>query len=226
MTNNFREIHLGSEALEYIRASLAQGKTLASYLLQRPDLENGHVLTFLPPQVSEEQVKEFTFGGKLPTPPAETHTFFTAKDGSRYKAIPIPNTDFWLVAAVEDFLKAGEGAICCFEDALAKPGDPWLSALDTPVWVFQDEVYHFLVYTDPKGRKIESVIRRAKSIFPPLIGAFTFVTKKIEAVVDARGLGSTELKTLAENAEKIVVGAYDGEGYLIWCSPTAKLGAD
>jgi len=219
MTRGFREFQLGPEALEYIKKCLAQGKTLAGHLLRRRDLATGEVSTFFPSEVSTEQVKEFTFGGKLPTPPAETHKFFTAKDGSQYKAIPIPNTDFWLVGAVQDFLRGREEAICVFEDALARPGDRSLSALDTNVWAFNDEVYHFLTHADLEDTKIEAVIRRAMSVFPPLIGVLSSASRLTDLAVRTREVTSGKLKTLAENAEKIIVGAYDAEGYLIWHRP-------
>jgi hypothetical protein len=38
---------------------------------------------------------------------------------------------------------------------------------------------------------------------------------------EAREITSVKLRVLAERTQKIIVGAYDGEGYLIWSKPAA-----
>lgn len=107
---------LDPRALAYIRESLAEGHTLASYLLQRPDLEGGAVTTFVPDGVTDEAAHQFSYGGILPEPPADTHVHVPELNGSVSRMVPVPNTDPYLVQLIERFLRTGAGRICIFEE--------------------------------------------------------------------------------------------------------------
>lgn len=215
--NACREITLGPEATEYIRKCLDDRNTLARYLLQKLDLGRGRVVTFLPSDVTAEAAKQFTTGGKLPMPP-ESQWRYAEGEGSKWTMVPIPDTDSYLVAIIEAFLSAKEGRVCIFEDALSRPNDPILSRSAARLLTFHNEVYHFLSGRAVKSSQIRQTIRQAKSI-PLFIGALTSVPEKSSFSHKARKITITSderLRGLAARSEKIVVGAYDGEGYLIW----------
>lgn len=214
------ELHLGPEAVSYIRDCLANGKTLARYLLQRPDLESGTVTTFLPSDVGKEAATQFKWGGKLRRDPA-TFVYRTEPDGSRTRWEPVPNTDPWLVSIIQAFLRAAEDRVCIFENALARPSDPVLSRSESRVLVFDNEVYHFLSAADWASTIIAQAIREAGCPYPPLIGAMASAADEAGFSGEGRQISSAQLKVLAERTEKIVIGAYDGEGYLIWSKPAS-----
>src|SRR4030042_889051 len=97
MTNEVLvELKLGPAALQYIRERLAEGKTLARYLLEREDLASGSVITCLPPNVPVETLEDFN-ESKLERDPA-TFRYSTQSDGSVTRYEPVPNTDPWLVS--------------------------------------------------------------------------------------------------------------------------------
>jgi hypothetical protein len=215
--NAYKEITLGPEAIDYIRKCLRDGNTLASYLLQKLNLDRGRVVTFLSSEVTAEVAKQFTTGGKLPLPP-KSQWRYTEGESSKWRMVPIPDTDSCLVTIIEAFLSAEEKRVCIFEDALSRPHDPILSRSVARLLTFNDEVYHFLSGRDVESSKIRQTIRQAKSI-PLFIGAMTFIPEESSFSYKARKMtiASDELlRVLAERTEKIVVGAYDGEGYLIW----------
>ncbi len=218
--NACEERSLGPEALEYIRECLAEGKTLARHLLERVDLESGTVTTFLPSDVSKEAASQFRTGGKLERDP-ETFVYRTAPDGSRVRWEPVPNTDPWLVSIVQAFLRAAEGRVCILENALARPSDPGLSRFQSRLLAFEDEVYHVLLSRELEGTEIARAIGEARCAYPPLIGVITFLAAEAGLPDEARDITSAQLRVLAERTQKIVVGAYDGEGYLIWSKPAA-----
>ena len=60
------------------------------------------------------------------------------------------------------------------------------------------------------------MIRKAHNVYPGLIGVMTSLPEGHYLALEKKKITSEELKLLAERAEKIIVGAYDGEGYLIW----------
>ena len=215
--NAYKEITLGPEAIEYIRKCLSDGNTLARYLLQKLNLDRGRVVTFLSSDVTAEAAKQFTTGGKLPMPP-KSQWRYAEGERSKWRMVPIPDTDSCLVAIIEAFLNAEEKRVCIFEDDLSRPNDPILSRSVARLLTFKDEVYHFLSGRDVESSKIRQTIRQAKSI-PLFIGAMTSVPEESSFSYKARRITITSdklLRILAERTEKIVVGAYDGEGYLIW----------
>ena len=216
------ELHLGPEAVSYIRDCLANGKTLARYLLQRPDLESGTVTTFLPSDVGKEAATQFKWGGKLRRDPA-TFVYHTEPDGSRTRWEPVPNTDPWLISILQEFLGAGGDRVAIFENEVALPGDPWLSL---PRWdilqtvIFGNEVYHVLSNRDAEDEeRILTTIKGADSWL--FIGAMTSLSEPPDLPLEGGTVDDEVLKTFAQRAEKIVVGAYDGESYLIWSKPAS-----
>ena len=220
--NECAEINLGPEAVSYIRDCLANGKTLARYLLQRLDLESGAVTTFLPSDVSEEAATQFKWGGKLYRDPA-TFVYHTEPDGSTTRWEPVPNTDPWLASILREFLGAGPERVCVFENESALPSHPWLSL---PRWailqtlIFENEVYHLLSNRDAENEeRILTTIRIADSWL--FIGAMTSLSQASDLPLEAGRLDDEALKMFAQRAERIVVGAYDGESYLIWSKPAS-----
>lgn len=220
--NIYREINLGIEGIEYIRHCLSDGKTLSKYLLQCLNLTEGRVITFLPKDISDEGAIEFS-DGKLEEPPRDTHRIYTAEDGTSRRMVPKPNVDFWLVEVIQTYLSAGENRCCIFENALAESADPWLLKAKSKILTLDSEVYHFLSRGDAEPAKIGQTIKEARSTYPPLVGALASTCKQGKNVrgfshesQTIQKISTDELRFLAENNEKIIVGAYDGEGYVIW----------
>jgi S1-C subfamily serine protease len=206
------ERELGPNAISYVKDCLADGNSLAKLLMQSHDLNNGRVTTYLPAEVSDEVAEEFRTGGKLPasstrSPPGEVKS-------SAKRLEPLPTTDSCLAGEIHEFLNLNEEHLCVFEDSSASPSDPFLQSLDTCYSVMGDEVYHFILSTDAGDEKILRTIRRARSWL--FIGVMSSASLKSGFFSRSGTLTISELKVIAEHAEKILVGAYDGESYLIW----------
>lgn len=218
MSDTYKEITLGPEAVDYISDRLAEGKTLAKFLLDRADLNKGKVTTFLPSNADLSKINNFSRGGVLPAPPPETHRHYTAPDATRTVMVPVPDTSTQLAAMIQEFLEQGDARICLFESAVAKPTDGFLStpnAKDLHVLSFQENVYYLLKQQDDR-EKIVKTLRYAKSF--RVLGVLVHLSKDKFLDEDSvrKELTPDELKGLAEETEKIIVGAYDGEAYLIW----------
>lgn len=214
--NTYREIMFGSEAIKYIYECLKDGKTLSRYLLEKLDLKSGKVTTFLPADISDEEAKRFT-EGKLKEPPPQTHRYITAENGAKLRMVPKLDMSFWLINVIQTFLNIEAKRCCIFEDANAQPNDPYLASIKTRFLIFNEEVYHFLLWKDLDAERILKTIRHAESWL--FIGAMTSIPEESVFSHEAQKItiASDELiRLLAERTEKIVVGAYDGEGYLIW----------
>jgi hypothetical protein len=210
-----KQVKLGVEALEYIRQRLSNGNTLARHLLAKLDLEKGVITTFLPKKMRKETANDFSTG-KFPETSSKNHLFYTAPDGRRVKIVPKPNTNQCLVSLIQVFLRQREEYLCVFENALAEVHDPCVTSFKSSLMFLENEVYHFLFHSDAKNdEKILKTIKEATSWL--FIGAMTSIPKRQRITFKThQKITSGQLKLLAEMAKKIMVGAYDGEGYLIW----------
>ena len=202
---DYREIHFGSEAIAYVRNRLEQSKALGHYLLGNLDLDKGHVITCLPQTVGEDVAKKFQHGVFPLVPGSERHV--TAPDGTTWRMTPKPNMNFWLTSVMKTFLKAGDNRACIFEDAVARPTDPYLERVVTRRFSVSDTVYHYLLSDDAEqDEKIDQTIKQASSWL--FIGVL--------AALPSDFWEAPDLLTIVSGAQKIVIGAYDGESYLIW----------
>jgi hypothetical protein len=122
---------------------------------------------------------------------------------------------------IQEFLEQGDARICLFESAVAKPTDGFLStpdAKDLRVLTFQEDVY-YLLKENADREKIDKNLRYAKSHL--ILGVLVHPSDQDKFLLPDEGplrkeLTLDELKVLAEETEEIIIGAYDGEGYLIW----------
>ena len=213
MTNHYREVVLGSEGVEYLVDRLREGQTLARDLARRGDLERGALTTFVPLTATPQQILNFRDGIHA-EPPAETHVVVTQDDGRRSRLVPKPNTDSKLVALLSSFLMLNHSRVCLFENASAEPGHEWLKRADVQIVTHDSEVYHPLTSSMNEPDAILKVIRVSRSWL--FIGALTSVARGFKIDRETRKLSREDLSLLADRTERIVVGAYDGEGFLLW----------
>lgn len=198
-----REIDLGASGTAYVRECLESGKTFARLLLQSHDLNAGRVFTKLPAGVDNGAAKDFDSGGKLPD---------LYPRATNLQAVP--DTDFLLIPKISEFLRGSPVNMCIFEDANAMPTDPFLQSVSTRYSAFQEEVYHLICQPDNNGDAISKTLRQAHSWLT--IGALTSAPQETEICAQRGDLTLSTLTTLAQRTEVIIVGAYDGEGYVIW----------
>lgn len=212
MTRAIREIRLGPAGLDYVRECLADGKELSQNLLQSLDLERGNVTTFLPIETPEEEAYQFRFGGKVP----QIDSGSPVPQGQReHQMSPTPNMITVLTDLVEAYLKTANQASCVVEDPLTAPGDAALRNAPVTPWVCGQSVFYVLKAVDADRRSIEAMLRAASSISPPTVGALAR-WRVGEGVPISGVMDIQEIREFAMHTEKIFVGAYDGEGFLIW----------
>jgi hypothetical protein len=207
------EQDLAPWAVEYVRQRLLHGNTLAAAALDNLVLEEGKVTTCLPQGTVLKRLEDFRMGGKLPPPPPSEWRS-TERGDETLLMIPIPNTDDWFVGKIREFLDKRRGRACIFEDALARVGDPVLQKVETKYATFGTEIYHLILDTDAEPGYIEKVLRRAKGI-PTFIGVFT-EWQGDKPNKNPIALSKENLQALAAKAHKLIVGAFDGESYVIW----------
>jgi hypothetical protein len=195
------KIPVGSEALDYVIARLQAGHTLSQCLLgEWSEFRRAHAL--LPSGLAAEVVTDFASGGKL---------VGGAPDGDP-SIVRIANTDAVLGYSIAAYLKVDPKNVCIFENAFAGRADPHVARLSR-VFFFEQEVYHYLSYSDHSDDVITATLKAAKSI-PQVIGVLTKCAGEV-ANPNHTSVSMSLLQSLAHNAQAIIAGAYDGESYVI-----------
>lgn len=201
---SLNEVQLGQKAALYVAEKLSLGKTLSRLLLNSHEISNGRISTKLPPGIDEREAHDFESGGKLPLGHNRARPLGDLE--------PVPNTNDAFVDEIRAFLDANNSRVCIFEDASAQPNDQFLRAITTRALTYDDEVYHLVCARDSHEQMLKTIHAARSWLF---VGALT-------QVPDATGLCSKktltrdEIENLAQNAIGIVVGAYDGEGFVVW----------
>lgn len=192
---------LGPEAYGYILECLdIIGKGLARAITTHVDLNRGTIETYLCPGLDRKAQLEFQRGGKA--------------DRDRF--------DFLADLAIQ-FLSAHSDGVCLLENALAGRSDPGLKSITGRLRFHQQDVYHVVLPEDikpsPDKPQLIANLRRANAWL--VLGVFSRLDPAPAEWPQSPDIDSETLIRLGAHADVIVVGAYDGESFLVWRRGTA-----
>jgi len=194
---------LDSRALDYLREYLDEGGQLSRVLASLP-LETGRVWSYLHPTVAPDTAYQFTSGGITPPGPI--------REGVQAITTPSRPDIVWLA---DNFLRSRPDALLICEDASATPTDPYIQADRESHFLFYDEEVYRIVSPGIRHQALrERTIRRARSY--RFLAILTTGDGTINHLVNRSQLTPAQLATLVRHTERIIIGAYDYEGYLIW----------
>lgn len=218
MTSYILEEVQRAAAISYLRQKLGDGKTMAGLLLESVDLATGAVAVLNAAALSESQITEFNWGH---VPPAPKSAQYIKIQGRSFLAYATANSYEDLTEVIYSCMESPQ-SICLMENMLASPNDPWLKRAKSRLATYGAEVYHILTSSDRRKEKIEDTLREAESL-PVFVGAVgrqrpDQIADDSEHVTISLG----QLKSFAKSAYCIFVGAYDGEGYLVWKARSAR----
>lgn len=189
MSNSVSSFEPTAECRDYIKNALLNGLTLSHKLAHQVDLSHGRICVC--PKLESLSEARFSFGGVGSWGIARAE----------------------LVAKVEEFLKARNRA-AVFEHSLARAGDPAIKGKETQFAFFDSEVYNpveSFADRDTICSAIKSTVS-ANRLFCALCDL-----PESQAFPTARAiLAARRLDLLIDSLQAIVVGAFDGEGWLRW----------
>jgi len=199
-------------AIDYTRQQLGSGNSLAKFLLEGFDFKTGTVFVLSAVPVSTIQITEFNWGH---VPLAEESAQYVTIESQPFLAYPKANSYELITEVIYSSLQESE-RVCVLENMLASPGDPWLKRAKSRVATHGAEVYHIVAATERLREKIVDAVREAASL-PVFTGAIGWQPPDpILADAGDATISTGQLRTLAKTADCIFVGAYDGEGYVVW----------
>ncbi|MBE7380474.1 MAG: hypothetical protein F6J95_003555 [Leptolyngbya sp. SIO1E4] len=183
------EVEFGKDAKQYIRDRFSHGNILAKTLFRLP-IETGKVVGYLESNISQAKRHNFSEGGvakRLNSIQKLSHLIFT-------------------------YLSEDNLRIAIFEDALALKGD-YLEDFPYAIRVFNGEhLYYIVNHEKIDFEGILSTIKKADSYI--FICALV-KTESMEVVGDNSDVDDDFFVRVSKNVDYVVVGAFDGESYLV-----------
>ena len=216
INDKFKEVKLDRRVFRFIQEKLKNGLKLSGHLINRFKLISGEVVILLPEdlEVMEKQLYSFK-DGILPLPPESEMTFHRNSVD-----IPVTAMDSYLAKTVKEFLSQSKNNLCIFEDAIGSSGEYGEDniGMHTSVLIHNNRVYHLIRGMDVDQKEIQTDIENSTSALPQFVGALVTLKNEHEYLCVSKkcNVKEEELCLISERTVKIIIGAYDGEGYLIW----------
>jgi hypothetical protein len=207
----YTQIALGSEALDYLCERLEKGRALLRYALPGVRSRPGEIRTLLPAGVPDDAARDFQWGGKVAPGPSR---YTTAPDGRRFRIEEVRGTRDGLIWVIQQFLAGGPSHVCVV-NTVARPSHSWLKRTKGQMVVADDEIYGLVAHGASVG-EIDVAIREG--------GGWGFVAamSQLTEPLTIGGPGTVTpvsdelLRQIARRTRMVAIGAYDGEGYLVW----------
>lgn len=193
------------------------GHSIARSIEMTVDLEAGTIHTFVPADLPAVEVQAHNLEHGILTRPVSAYHRIAHDDGSSSFLAPKPNMDDALAEIMREYLLSDPKALCIFEDPnRTEVHATYLTSQGFRVGLYGSEVYFVIMSEDASEPDfLRASFREPRAWL--FIGVFTRLP---EGVSWPRGevspLQMTHLDNLVAETQKIVVGAYDNDGFVVW----------
>ncbi len=191
-----KEFVFGVEAVAYIRDQLRQGYALAHELLKLP-LEAGRVTSYLPPMLRPDELLAF-------------EDYFKPN----HKGMEEYQQDTLLALRIARAL-SGFSSLCLLVESLYETRVGVQGKLRVPFVAGQRDLIFCL--TDQYNDRLADLLGWVNDY--PFVASLSLLTRGAREVRAGQPLKAELLSKVAARSDHIIVGAYDGDGYLIWTRP-------
>lgn len=174
-------------------------------VLQRIDLSKGKVITCLPKRTNEEDVYSFSH--------AKINVARVGNLLSQGYLVEVESTREWLIDVFKAYLDSVPRAAVLFAQIYSLPEDPYFKETREKLLTTENEVFYVLSADDSSADRIKSVTKSSDGAHPPLLAFCSVLPEEFQR----RGkLSADSLDFIVNNIKSIVLGAYDGDSYLVW----------
>jgi hypothetical protein len=207
---------LGMPAREYVIRRLSDGRTLAAMWRQVLDLHAGVVWTYLPETVPDAVAEdpEHEDLARPSVPPEYTQT--RSEDDDRAEILRAPSRAP-VHRLIDTFLHSSPDAYCVVDDRMLNPSEARADRdRGIPFFFYEEDVYLYLAsaQVDEAKTRIPTMLHLVPSWL--ILGALTLVPGGDRFILPGSEVRRDQLEAAARGTQHIIVGAYDGDGYVIW----------
>ncbi len=198
------------KTMDYFNSIMEGGNTLSLELKRNLCFENGQFFTLLPEDANFEDLYDFWGGWILPQNPTFDQFDKLGKKSGSYTLIP--TLDMEISNFICEKMLLHPNYVCLFEDVVRQLSDPHLEFFHQYGFLYLEEIYFLLNKDNVTSELIRSTINQSGVIWHTLFMlSFADNSKIIEKNITIDGI-----KEFCLNTRMLIIGAYDGEGYVFW----------
>lgn len=186
---------LAANAQLYIQGELSYGRDL-SQLILKLNLALGLIYTYLPLALFENDFVDFELS-------------FEDVTGERQSGEFLKIT----IEYISNYLSTNNRNLVLFE-TLANKGDPVIEKQNLQHFFFQTVKYDYLRGSDNE-KPVSKYIKAAQG-YPAVFALTRYGEKTSNIDIEGKDLDDEAVNELMANISGLIIGAYDGEGYLFW----------
>jgi len=208
----YSEIDLGKSASSYVVENvLSNGLTYARLLAKRLPTEAGKLSTFLPNAITANTMVDFRYSYRQTL--SDEFLDELASSGLIQPNID-PIDEYYVLPLIRDFLAEDSQHLCIIEDHDGRFSDGEMKDIPAHAVHYQEEIYLMLSGADMAFDRILDAFGWIVSW--SFICALTSFPTDYGSPLEIEELSIDHLEMLANRTDKLIVSAYDGEGYVIW----------
>lgn len=201
------EVELDSRARDFVKAELDVGGPLAKRILEAGILEHGALSTFVDSSVSSD-LYAWTSGGKLLQP--EPSSGWKIPGGV---VVKVMTADTWIVETLLSE-SAGRGSTAVIsEDVTSRRTDSWQNAARRTHVFVGDQVLNVVLLSEGAAAILRSMQTASSSWYALSVWTSAPVRHPAD---DPADWSDAEVTAVIANAEFVMLGAYDGESWVLW----------
>lgn len=207
--NKMKEYKLeNNKTLTFFIDKVKEGKKIANEILKFQDLQNGSFFTFLPTNISYEKLYDFRNGGLLKENPIEEIVVLDQK----YKAREKPKLNNELSLFIFNELLKNNKLSSIFEDYLSLLTDPHLNLFNRIGLSYENEIYYLI---DKRNLDRKLILDCIKEIDLAWHSVVILSEINLEET-STKKITEKQISEICKQISCIIIGAYDGEGYVFW----------
>ena len=195
---------------KYFFDHLKISNSLSKKILELIDFNEGDFYTLLPlGEVNVEYLYRFKSGLVLPPGPIEEIVVL----GHKYQGEITPTVDSEVANFILEKTNKNKKLSCIFEDVQTSPTDTHVDLFKSIGVLFEDKIYYII---KPSIATYELILEAFKET--DVIWHFLCILTEAETNSFSQGnnLSTNNIELFIKKLKMIIVGAYDGSGYLFW----------
>jgi hypothetical protein len=202
----------GEVVFAFVRATLSKGRYLSKSIKDLP-IEEGRVFSFVPSGTARDSLYAFESGG-LYLPNSKK-----VRVNLPVPASVVPVCNDARPPVIEQILmrlNGGKDNFCLFEEPVMWPSDRNLATLGLDyVYIGDEQPFYFFDTAHATAEGIGEAIKVSDDYI--FLCALSSITSSIRSCfAPSKEISPDLLVSFAKNVDTFFVGAYDGEGYLMW----------
>ena len=197
------------KVLPYFLDHINCGKILSKRIIEKIDFTKGSFFTILPSDAKLDKLFDFSHGGIIPPIPCEGESYHIKGSFEEFHPNKIITMDYECSEFMASFLKKNNENWAVIENYMLNPDSAYVNFQNVKMIPFNCDVYYFLNRSN-SIKEIHETIRKSNQVWHFLAVLTRLKNDLFSCLTD------TIIHQICENLEFVIVGSYDGEGYIFW----------